>query len=99
EDAIKVTEGKGKAKRRFRRIIYSEDDDSEGELDSEMEDFIVQSDEDEDDKNARRAEKKRFEKRKAAPKIESDAEMDSEDDGDVIFGKKVRASIPKEQVE
>jgi hypothetical protein len=95
EDAVKVT--KGKAKRRTRRIVDSEDD-SEGELDSEMEDFIVHSDEDEADKDARRAEKKRLGKKKAVAKIESDDEMDSGDDGDVVYGKKAKVSIPKEQV-
>jgi len=97
EDAVKVTKGKGKAKRRTRRIVDSEDD-SEGELDSEMEDFIVHSDEDEADKDARRAEKKRLGKKKAVAKIESDDEMDSGDDGDVVYGKKAKVSFPKEQV-
>jgi len=39
-----------------------------------MEDFIVHSDEDEADKDARRAEKKRLGKKKAVAKIESDDE-------------------------
>lgn len=98
EDAIKVSRGKGKAKKHSRRVVYSEDD-SEGELDSEMEDFIVHSDEDEDDKDARRAEKKRLGKKKVVAKIESDDEMESEDDREVIYGKKARVSIPNEPVE
>jgi hypothetical protein len=97
EDAIKVSKGKGKAKKRARRIVDSEDD-SEGGLDSEMEDFIVHSDEDEAEKDARRAEK-RLGKKRAIAKIESDDEMESGDDREVIYGKKARVSILKEQVE
>jgi hypothetical protein len=97
EDAIKVSKGKGKAKKRARRIVDSEDD-SEGGLDSEMEDFIVHSDEDEAEKDARRAEK-RLGKKRVIAKIESDDEMESGDDREVIYGKKARVSILKEQVE
>lgn len=98
EDAVKSTRGKGKAKRRVRRIVDSEDD-SEGELDSEMEDFIVRSDEDEAEKDARRAEKKRLGKKRAVAKIESDNDMEGEGDHEVIYGKKARVSILQEQVE
>ena len=98
EDAFRGTKGKGKAKKRSRRIVDSEDD-SEGEMDIEMEDFIVHSDEDEADKDARRAEKKRSGKKRAAAKVESDYETDSGEDCNVIYGKKTRVSMPEEQVE
>lgn len=98
EDAYPGTKGKGKVKKRFRRIVDSEDD-SEGEMDSEMEDFIVYSDEDEAGKDARRAEKKRLGKKRAATKVESDYDTNSGEDRDVIYGKKTRVSMPKEQVE
>jgi len=98
EDAFKGTKGKGKAKKCSRRIVDSEDD-SEGEMDSEMEDFIVHSDEDEADKDARRAEKKRLGKKRAATKVESNYDTDSGEDFDVVYGKKTRVSMPKEQVE
>jgi hypothetical protein len=94
EDAVPTTKKKGKAKKRLRRIVDSEDD-TEGEMDSEMEDFIVQSDEDEVDKDARRTEKKRLGKKMAI--VESDDTTETEEDG-VIFGKKPRISVAEEQV-
>ena len=97
EDAFKGTKEKAKATKRARRIVDSEDD-SEGELDSELEDFIVQSDEDEASKDVRRAEKKLLGKKRAVTKYESDDDMDSGEDCDVIYGKKPRVSMPKEQV-
>jgi len=95
EDVIK---GKGKAKKRMTRRIVDSEDDTEGELDSDIEDFIVQSDEDEVEKDAQRAERKRLGKKKAVV-IDSDDEVDSGgEDNEVIYGKKTPLSIPEEQV-
>lgn len=94
EDAVK-----GKAKKRTIRRVVDSEDDSEGELDSEMEDFIVHSDEDEEEKDARRAQRKRKGKKRAVMTIDSDYESDSgREDDNVIYGKKARVSLPKEQV-
>ena len=89
EDALPARtdrKGKGKAKR-ARRVVDSEDD-SEGEADSDLDDFIVQSDEDEDDKNSRLAAKKRLGKKRAI--VESDSETD-EEEREVIHGQRMRS--------
>lgn len=99
EDADDVkTIGKGKGKARPKRLrrgrIVDSEDDSEGEADSDMDDFIVHSDEDEEDKNIQQAQKKRLGKRRAFAMVESDSEIDEEDE-DIIHGRRMR-SDPKE---
>lgn len=93
EDADTVmtsSKGKGKAKaKRARRVVDSEDD-SEDEADSDMDDFIVQSDEDEADKDAHQVNKKRFGKRRAFARVDTDSESDDED-RDVIHGQRMKS--------
>jgi hypothetical protein len=89
--------GKGKAKRTagFSRVLDSEEEEEEADAyDSDMSDFIVQSDEDEEEKNARLKIKKRLGKRRAII-------VDSEDEDyeeDVIFGAKPDKSVPKGEI-
>lgn len=98
-DGIKDIKRKRKAKKGKTRRAVDSEDDTEGELDSDLDDFIVQSDEDESDKDVRRTERKRSEKKKAPMRIDSDDEMDSADeDSEVIYGKTKRVSLPKEEV-
>jgi hypothetical protein len=91
--------GKAKAKKRtagFSRVLDSEEEEEEEEdaYDSDMSDFIVQSDEDEEEKNGRLKIKKRLGKRRAIV-------VDSEDEDceeDVIFGAKPDKSVPKDEI-
>lgn len=102
EDMPKIIEdtakGKGKARKRSARRIVDSEDDTEGELDSDMEDFIVQSDEDESEKDARRTERKRLGKKKAVV-IDSEDEVESGgEDNEVIYGKKATPPISQEEI-
>ena len=53
-----------------------------------MGDFIVESDEDEEEKEACLALKRRLGKRKATIVLDSDEEMDTPEEQEVIFGRK-----------
>lgn len=92
EDTVKV---KGKAKKRSARRIVDSEDDTEGELDNDLDDFIVQSDEDESEKDARRAERKRLGKKA----VVSDSEDESGgEDNEVIYGKKASTPVSQEEI-
>ncbi|KAJ6486844.1 SNF2 superfamily protein [Mycena sanguinolenta] len=71
-----------------------EDEASEEEYkDSDMSDFIVESDEDEEEKDARRAMKKRLGKRRAITIVDSDDEMEeAPEEKEVLFGRRPRLS-------
>lgn len=112
------SKGKGKAKAKVpkkhsaRRIRVLDSDDvmdcdteaeSEGEEDDdEMSDFIVHSDEDEEEKNARRDFKKRLGKRKAIVVLDPDDEiedLDTPEEKEVMFGmKKKDAAMSTEAI-
>lgn len=99
EDAFlaKDVKGKGKApaKKRLRRRVVDSEEDTEGELDSDLDDFIVQSDEDESEKDTRLAERRRSGRKRTTRQVLSDAE-DSEDDedNDIVYGRTRNASLP-----
>lgn len=77
--------GKAPAKKRLRRRVVDSDDDSEGELDSDLDDFIVQSDEDESEKDIRLAERRRSGRKRTIRQVLSDTEDD--EDNEVVYGK------------
>jgi len=97
EDAVKVTKGKGKAKRRTRRIVDSEDD-SKANWTVKWRTSLSTATKMKPTRTLVGQKRKRLGKKKAVAKIESDDEMDSGDDGDVVYGKKAKVSFPKEQV-
>ncbi|KAF9465092.1 SNF2 family N-terminal domain-containing protein [Collybia nuda] len=84
-----------KRKRASRRLVLDSDDgmaseaeSEEEEVDDDIKDFIVQSDEDEEEKDAHRNLRKRLGKRRAIV-IDSDDEIeDSPEDKEVLFGVK-----------
>ncbi|KAJ7637082.1 SNF2 family N-terminal domain-containing protein [Roridomyces roridus] len=99
---LPVSKGKGKAKakrparkntaRKF-IVLDSSDDEaedvqSEYEQDSDLEDFIVQSDEDEEEKDAVRNSKKRLGKRRATTIVDSDDEIEEDlpEEKEILFG-------------
>jgi hypothetical protein len=96
--SAKESKGKGKVQtkpktmRRARRLVLDSDDiiGSEVELDDEQvadDDFIVESDEDEEEKDACRELQKRLGKRKAIVVLDSDEEMeDTPEEREVLFG-------------
>ncbi|KAF4616900.1 hypothetical protein D9613_008762 [Agrocybe pediades] len=90
---------------RARRNIAESDDDGDdvmksdseaeaGAEDDDMSDFIVESDEDEEEKDARRAFKRRLGKGKMRANVilDSDDELDTPEEKEVIFG------VPKKQL-
>ncbi|KAJ7076087.1 SNF2 superfamily protein [Mycena belliarum] len=106
------SKGKGKAKRPVRKsaarkfvVLDSSEVDEEtasedDAADSDLSDFIVQSDEDEEEKDARQTLKRRLGKRRAITTIvDSDDEMDNDDtpeEKEVLFG--ARPKLSKEAV-
>jgi hypothetical protein len=107
--SAKDNKGKGKAKpktmRRARRLVLDSDDiivseaeSDDEQIDDDMSDFIVESDEDEGEKDARRGLKKRLGKRKAIVVLDSDEEKeDTPEEREVLFGAP-RASVSDEAV-
>ena len=90
--------GKGKASTRSknpasRRRTIAESDD---EGDEDMSDFIVESDEDEEEKDARRVLKKRLGKKRANVIFDSDDEPDTPEEKEVLFGVRKRKDISPE---
>ena len=85
--------GKGKAlaKKRLRRRVVDPEDDTEGELDSDLDDFIVQSDEDESEKDIRLAERRRLGRKRTIRQVLSDTEDD--EDNEVVYGKTRKVSL------
>ncbi|EMD34880.1 hypothetical protein CERSUDRAFT_86316 [Gelatoporia subvermispora B] len=83
-ESPRFVRGKSLRKRKHRHIL--DDSDVEFVDDDSMSDFIVESDEDEEEKDARRAHRKRLGKRRAAMVLDSDEEMEYDDD--VICGTK-----------
>lgn len=73
----------------------AETEDSNDEDDDDMSDFIVESDEDEEEKDARRILKKRLGKRAEPILIEdSDDEIDdSPEDKEILFGVKAKKAL------
>jgi len=61
-----------------------------------MSDFIVESDEDEEEKDARRALKKRLGKKRANVIFDSDDEPDTPEEKEVLFGVRKRKDISPE---
>ena len=84
--------GKGKAlaKKRLRHRVVDSEDDTEGELDSDLDDFIVQSDEDESEKDIRLTERRRLGRKRSIRQVLSDTEDD--EDNEVVYGKTHKAS-------
>lgn len=72
----------------------SDDDYAEDDDDDDDSDFIVHSDEDEEEKDTRRALKKRLGKKRMHIVVDSDDEIETPEEKEVIFGvrKKVRLS-------
>lgn len=104
-----ASKGKGKAKRPARKsavkkfvVLDSSDVEAEAEQDSaseddykdsDMSDFIVESDEDEEEKDARLAVKKRGKRRAITRIVDSDDEMEEvPEEKEIVFGKKPRLS-------
>jgi hypothetical protein len=74
--------GKGKAKKFTKRVLDS-DEDYEDADDSDLSDFILESDEDEDEKDARRELKKKLSKSKRVV-LDSDEDVQMEDEDELI---------------
>jgi hypothetical protein len=92
------TMGKGKARATRssrRKVSYVEDDEED-----DMSDFIVDSDEDEEEKDARKVMKeRRLGKRRANVILDSDDEMDTPEDKEVLMGRKTKEQLSREAVE
>ncbi|ESK90272.1 snf2 superfamily protein [Moniliophthora roreri MCA 2997] len=86
--------GKGKGKRKAIVLDSDEEAAMDEDEDNDLSDFIVQSDEDEEEKDARRALKKRLGKRKAKEVIVIDS-SDEEDEVEVIHGRKKLPTSPE----
>lgn len=83
EDEEYDPKGKGKARARPRhRKKYL--DESDG--DDDISDFIVESDEEEEEKEARRALKQRLGKKRTNVIVDSDDEVDTPEEKEVLFG-------------
>lgn len=104
-----TSKGKGKAKakrpvRKTAKAIVLDSSDIDGDeteedddaYDSELSDFIVGSDEDEEEKDARRSMKKRLGKSRAITTIvdsdDEDEDEDAPEEKEVLFGAKPRLS-------
>lgn len=74
------TVGRSGNRRRF--LAESENDDDDGD----MSDFIVDSDEDEEEKDTRRAMKKRLGKKRVHVILDSDDEIDTPEEKEVLLG-------------
>ena len=112
DEPIPTLKGKGKAKAKkvqksksaskSRRRLDDDDDDIESDFESDedddMSDFIVESDEDEEEKDARLAVKRRLGKRKATIVLDSDEEMDTPEEQEVIFGRKKKMPVSEEAI-
>jgi len=72
----------GRSGNRRKSLAESENDDS----DDDMSDFIVDSDEDEEEKDTRRAMKKRLGKKRVHVILDSDDEVDTPEDKEVLLG-------------
>ena len=84
---------KSKSKSKSRRCLDHDGDDAiesefESDEDDDMSDFIVKIDEDEEEKDARLALKWRLGKRKVIIVLDSDKEMDTSEEQEVVFGHK-----------
>ena len=93
---------KSKSKSKSRRCLDHDDDDAiesefESDEDDDMSDFIVKSDE-EEEKDARLALKRRLGKRKATIVLDSDEEMDTPEEQEVIFGRKKKMPVSEEAI-
>ena len=75
----------------------SEDDYVEDDDDEDISDFIVQSDEDEE-KDVRRALKKRLGKKRMNTVFDSDDELETIEEKDVIFGVRKKARLSEEAI-
>jgi hypothetical protein len=64
--------------------------------DDDMSDFIVQSDEDEEAKDARRSLKKHLGKRRVNVVLDSDDEVDTPEEKEVLFGLREKGGISAE---
>ncbi|KAF9527621.1 SNF2 family N-terminal domain-containing protein [Crepidotus variabilis] len=96
DDTVYDPKGKGKAPARprmARRKAFVVSDDDE---DDDMSDFIVESDEDEEAKDARRAIKERLGKKRAHIILDSDDELDTPEEKEVLFGVRQKQNLPKE---
>ena len=103
EKEKKVQKSKPKPKSKSRRRLDDDDDDDiesdfESDEDDDMSDFIVESDEDEEEKDARLAVKRRLGKRKATIVLDSDEEMDTPEEQEVIFGRKKKMPVSEEAI-
>jgi len=94
---------------RARRYATESDDEGDevGELDSgdeavdeddDMSDFIVESDEDEEEKDARRALKKRLGKKRTTVILDSDDEIETPEEKEVIFGLRKKVPVSEEAI-
>lgn len=91
---LKPVPGRTLRKRKPAKRILDSDVEDDDDFDNDLSDFIVESGEDEEEKDARRALKKRLGKRRAI--VLSDDEMDFDDD--VICGANPDVYIPPEQI-
>ncbi|KAI0938712.1 hypothetical protein AcV5_000330 [Taiwanofungus camphoratus] len=91
---LKPVPGRTLRKRKPAKRTLDSDVEGDDDFDDDLSDFIVESGEDEEEKDARRALKKRLGKRRAI--VLSDNEMDFDDD--VICGANPDVYIPPEQI-
>jgi len=76
----------------------SDSDDEAVDEDDDMSDFIVESDEDEEEKDARRALKKRLGKKRTTVILDSDDEIETPEEKEVIFGLQKKVPISEEAI-
>jgi len=88
---------KGKVTEKYKEAVDGRNwvqDDENG--DDDMSDFIVQSDEDEEAKDARRSLKKHLGKRRVIVVLDSDDEVDTPEEKEVLFGMRGKEAISAE---
>lgn len=74
-------------------VTGSDDDYVEADEDDDISDFIVHSDEDEEEKDARRLLKKRLGKKRMNVVLDSDDELGTPEEKEVIFGARKKARL------
>lgn len=79
-------------------VTGSDDDYAEADEDDDISDFIVHSDEDEEEKDARRVLKKRLGKKRMNVVLDSDDELGTLEEKEVIFGARKRARLSEEAI-
>lgn len=95
----KSSKGKGKAgKTKGAKLLRRRSESDDDENDDHMNNFIVNDGEDEEEKDARHALKKRLGKMRANVIMDSDDELETSEEKGVIFGARKKDALEKDAV-